>query len=154
MRPAPFYRQGPKLKNAALLALPWLLCLTVSVRRQETGTSRGPKLKNAALVARAHFHCITALLILSLPEGNQTRYKDQQSPQIEKCCSDGPSLVPLYYWISIKTRERDQQRPKVEKCCSAGPCLLSYYHFSNTKEPGKGQQLLCWPLPDSFVLLY
>ena len=78
--------RGPKLKNAGLLALPWLLCITVLViglgnqtRDKDQQRTKIEKCWSVGLALAPLYYCTSI----------KTRDRDQQRPKIEKCWSVG-----------------------------------------------------------------
>ena len=111
---------GPTLKNVALLALRWFLCITVILIRQETGTTRA-----------AFFNFGSLLVLLSCLITNTVIQRSQRRASRAAFFNFGPLLVPVSCLITNTLIQKEpgqgQQSSIFQFWASVGPCLLSYY---------------------------
>ena len=109
----------PSLIQPLAGLLPWLLCIIVVTRRQETGASRPPEAQIEKCWPAALLPWLLCIIVVTRRQ--ETGTSRPPEAQIEKCWS--AALLPWLLCTIVVTRRQetepaDQQRAKIENCWS------------------------------------
>ena len=120
MRPAPFYRQGPKLKNVALLALLFSCLITNTlIQRNQGWASRAAFFNFGPLMALVF--CLITYTVIQRNQGRASR---------AAFFNFGPLLVPVS-WLTTIAGKGNQGKANRATFFNFGPLLVPHAHQSN-----------------------